>query len=466
MIRVNSLLISVNSFWSEYSRIDDEFSQITNKKNNFDDISMKSEIKKLPQSLVEILVEVPQNEMAGFWDLAAQKIAETLTIKGFRPGKIPRDIVEKTVGSEKYFNKAAELAIEKTYHEIVKKNDIEPVGAPEITVLKISPDDDFSFKLKVAILPEVILPDYKNLVKSISANPQKVESKEVEDALKWLCFSRAKIAEVQREANLGDLVEIDFEIKLAGIKIENGSSKNQPLILGNHHFVPGFEENLIGMKTGEEKEFSLKMPANFWEKNLAGKIVDFKVKMGSVKERILPEINDDFAKSLGNFENLSALEKSIREGLLAEKEAKEKERFRIEMVDKIAAEIKWDLPEVLIEAEINKMLEELKTDVESRGLTFDDYLTQIKKNIAELKQEFGEPARRRLKIALTLRALAKTEKIEPEKAEVEARINEILKFYADAKTAEKEINLPELYERTFAILTNEKVFEYLESLKN
>lgn len=425
---------------------------------------MKSEIKKLPQSTIEILVEVPQSEMAGFWDLAGQKLAENLAVKGFRPGKIPREIVEKTVGSEKFFNKAAELAIEKTYREIVKKNDIEPVGAPEITVLKISPADDFSYKLKVAVLPEVILPDYKTLVKSMTSKLQKVESKEVEDALRWLRSSRAKITEVQRPANLGDLVEIDFEIRLSGVKMENGSSKNQPLILGEGHFVPGLEENLVGMKTGEEKEFSLKVPDKFWEKNLAGKIVDFKVKMGPVKERELPEINDAFARSLGNFENLAALEKSIREGLLREKEMKEKERFRIEMADKIVAEINWDLPEILIENEVYKMLHELRTDIESRGLKFEDYLTQIKKTVPELEHEFREPACRRVKIALVLRSIAKAEKIEPKMEEVEEKMNEILKLYPDAKAAEKDVNLPELYERMVAILTNEKVFEYLESL--
>jgi trigger factor len=414
--------------------------------------------------MIEITVEVPQSEMAGFWDLAGQKLAETLTVKGFRPGKIPRDIVEKTVGTEKFFNKAVELASEKTYREIVKENNLEPVGPPEITVLKISPADDFSYKLKVAVLPEVVLPDYKILVKSMAPRPQKVEQKEIEDALKWLRFSRAKISEVPRPAKNGDLVEIDLEMRLAGVKMENGSSKNQPLILGESRFVPGLEENLVGMKTGEEKEFSLKIPDKFREKNLAGKTVDFKVKMGPVKERELPEINDYFAHSLGNFEGLAALEKSIREGLLEEKETKEKEMFRMEMADKIAGEIKWDLPDVLIEAEARKMIHELSADIESRGLKFDDYLAQIKKNVPELEREFGEPARRRVKIALVLRAIAKAEKIEPKTEEVEEKMNEVLKMYLDVKTAEKDANLSELYERMSGILANEKVFEHLESL--
>ncbi len=427
---------------------------------------IKSEIKKLSRAMIEILVEVPQSEMAGFWDLAGQKLAENLAVKGFRPGKAPRDIVERVAGTENFFNKAAELAAEKTYKEIVKENNLEPIGPPEITVLKISPDDDFVYKLKVAVLPEVVLPDYENLVKSMASKPQKVESGEIEDALKWLRSSRAKTAGVQRPAKLGDLVEIDFEIRLAGVKLENISSKNQPMILGEGRFVPGLEENLVGMKTGEEKEFSLKIPDKFWEKNLAGKTADFKVKMGPVKERELPEINDDFARSIGNFDGLQALEKSIREGLLEEKEAKEKERFRIEMADKIAAEIKWDLPDVLIEAEVRKMIRELSVDSESRGLAFDDYLAQIKKTVPELEREFGEPARRRVKIALVLRALAKAEKIEPDSGEVEEKMNEVLKMCPDAKTAKKDVNLPELYERTVGVLTNEKVFEYLESLSN
>ncbi|MDP1629324.1 MAG: trigger factor [bacterium] len=423
---------------------------------------MKSEIKKLPHSIVEISVEVPQIEMAPFWDLAAQKLAQNLTIKGFRTGKAPRDLIEKTVGTEKFFNKAAELAVERTYREIAKKNGLEPIDAPEITVLKISPSDDFNYRLKTAVLPEIILPDYENLIKSMSPRPQKIEPKEVDEALEWLRQSRVKLTKVERPAKIGDLAEIDFEIRFGGVKLENGAAKNQPLVLGEHRFIPGLEENIIGLSKGEEKEFSLKIPDDFWEKRLAGKIVDFKVKMGEVSEREVPEINDEFAKSAGQFDNLEGLKKNIGEGLLAEKETKEKEKFRIEMADKIADKTEWDLPEILIEREIEKMFFELRQDVENRGLPFGDYLGQIKKTDDDLKKEFKEPARRRVKIALVLRTVAKKEKIEPAAEEIEQKLNEVLKSYS--KTAEKD--LAELYEKISAILINEKVFEHLESLVN
>jgi trigger factor len=218
------------------------------------------------------------------------------------------------------------------------------------------------------------------------------------------------------------------------------------------------------MSQSEEKEFSLKIPENFWEKTLAGKIADFKVKMGQVNEREIPEINDDFIQSVGRFESLEALKKNISEGLLMEKEIKEKERFRIEIADKIAAKTELELPVILIKQECEKMLNELNLDVESRGLKFEDYLSQIKRTADNLKEEFREPAQRRVRIALILRAVAQKEKIEPTSSEIKEKMNEVLKCCPDIKTAEKKVNLAELYERIAGILTNEKVFEYLESL--
>lgn len=280
---------------------------------------------------------------------------------------------------------------------------------------------------------------YKGL--KIKKNRIKVEKGEIKKALDYLQNSRAKIITVSRPAKKDDRIEIDFEIRLAsrrseqgGAKVENGESKNHPLILGKGHFIPGFEEKLEGMQAGEKKEFSLK---NF----------DIKVKMNLVQKRELPEINDEFAKSLGQFKNLDELRKSIDEGLFKEKEIKEKQRIKIELIEKIAEDSELNIPDNLINQEKERMFNEFKFNITNMGLDFERYLKEIKKTVEDLKKDWQEQAEKRVKVALCLQEIAERENINVSDSEV---------------TDKKNIDSPALKEYTKNILKNEKVFELLE----
>lgn len=308
------------------------------------------------------------------------------------------------------------------------------------------------------------LSNYKGL--KIKKNKLEIKEEEIKKALDYLQNSRAKVITVNRPAKQNDLIEIDFEVRQGGVKIENGESKNHPLILGEQRFLPGFEKEIEGMKAGEEKEFSLKAPENWPDKRIANKNMDFKVKMNLVQERELSKINDEFAKSLGEFKSLDALKGSIKEGLMKEKEQKEKERIRIELIEKVAQDSKIDVPDVLIKQELEKMINELKASISSMGLDFDKYLKDLKTTIEDLKKDWQDQAEKRVQIALCLGSIADKENIEVNDEDIKERIDEDLKRYPNAEEVKKNIDLSALKEYTKAIIRNEKVFDLLEREAN
>jgi trigger factor len=313
---------------------------------------------------------------------------------------------------------------------------------------------DNKFKIPVQ------LADYRDI--KVRKNKPKVEKAEIDKSLDYLRKSRAKIITVNRPAEKGNRVEIDFEIRHGGVKIENGTSKNHPLILGEGRFLPGFEKELEGMSAGEEKNFSLKAPKDWPNKRVAEKNLDFKVKMNLVQERQIPELNDEFAKSLGNFASLEMLKENVSGGLLEEKQTKENQRIRIELIEKVAENSQIEIPESLIAEESDKMINEFKFSITGFGLDFDKYLEEIKKTIPELKKEWEKQAEKRVRIAICLKAIAEKEKIEISDEEVESKINEELKNYPNTEEVRKNIDLRVLRVYTGEVLRNEKVLGLLE----
>jgi len=304
------------------------------------------------------------------------------------------------------------------------------------------------------------LANYKGL--EIKRNKSKVEKEEIDKSLDYLRQSRAKIITVNKPAKKGNQVEIDFEFRCAGVKIEDGTSKNHPLILGDGRFLPGFEKELEGMSAGREKEFSLKTPENWPDKRIADKNLDFKVKMNLVQEREISELNDEFAKSLGQFDSLDALKKNIEKGLFEEKEIKENQRIKLELIGKVADESKMEIPELLIKEELERMLNEFKFSINNLGLDFEIYLKEIKKTADEIKKEWRIQAEKRVRIALCLKAIADKENIQVFEEELTERIDRDLKNYPNIEEVKKNIDLNALREYTEEVLRNEKVLGVIE----
>lgn len=420
---------------------------------------MKVTIQKQPKSQVELTVEVTPKELDPYLDQAASNLSKDTNISGFRPGKAPRNLVEQKVGVFKVYEEAANLALPKTYTKALIDNDIEAIGPPQIKLEKLAPGNPMVYKANVSVLPEIDLPDYKKI--KVKKKEIKVEDKQIEATLKELQKSRAKIKTVKREAQKGDRVEVDFKTYLNKVPVENGESKNHPLTLGQGYFVPGFEDKLLGMKEGEEKEFTLRFPKEYHQKHLADKDVDFKVKMNLVQEVELPEINDEFAQSLGKFKDLKALKDQLKDNLKVEMETKEKSRLEMKIIDEIASQVEIEIPEVLLEAEHNKMIQELKGMIEAQGGKFENYLKSVKKTEEELKEQFKEQAEKRVKIGLILRTIAKKEDIKISDQEIEEERQKTLKTYQWNKEIMEKIQTDDYKEYAKGLIRNRKVFELL-----
>jgi trigger factor len=428
---------------------------------------MKHKINKLPKSEVEIEAEISAGDFENYIKKAKQELTKEIKVDGFRPGKAPPEIAEQKLAEDKILDQATRIAIEAEYPKIIKEEKLEVIGRPEVSILKVAKDNPLVFKIKVALVPEVKLPDYQKVAEDIQKNRPKefnISKEEINSAINWLLRSRAKYVKANHPVEKGNFVEIDFESESDDKPIKDGSSKNHPLILGEGRFMPGFEEKILGMKEDEKKEFSLKAPGDYYRSELANKDIKFKVKVRSVQDIELPEFNDEFLKSLGNFDSKEALEKSINEGLVEGKKTKEKENFRSTLIEAIAKDTNMELPEVLVQGELEKMLEEIILDAKRLNLKIEDYLKQIKKTPDELIVELRPEAEKRAQIGLTLEALAKKENIKLDEKEVEDRLNEYLKKFASIKEAKEKVDLDKLRVYTEGVLRNEKVFERLEEV--
>ena len=427
----------------------------------------------LPKSEIEIEVELSPEEMRSYYELALNEAKGDIEIDGFRKGKAPAELIEKKVGVARIAERASVLAVEKTYTEIAKelsaktKENFEPLGAPEVKVTKMVEGGPLEYKARLTVLPEIQLPDYKKIARPINAKKRtagEIADEEVEKTLDRLCDSRASLITMTRTAQKGDRVEIDFEARQAGATLENGKSENHPLIIGEGKFMPGFEKELIGMKTNEEKSFSVEAPKDYIETGLAGKKIDFKVQIKLIQEKKLPQLSDEFAKGLGNFENLEALKNNIRGGLSMEKKAKERSARRIEIIEAITAQISTEFPDLLINRELDKMTGELRSNIERMSLQWPDYLGHIKKTEEDLKKDWTKDAVRRIKIALVLRKIGQAEKIEPTEEEIQETSTQTVSRLGVDRGGLKKIDREAFSEYNTTIARNEKVFKFLENI--
>ncbi|MCX6743447.1 MAG: trigger factor [Candidatus Parcubacteria bacterium] len=419
-------------------------------------------LKKLPKSQVEITVTISFDELKPLIEKATQQLSEQTKIDGFRPGKVPPEMLKKKVGEMKIYEEAAALAVEKSYVEIATKEKLEPLGSPKVDFEKLAPDNDFIYKATVNLIPEVKIGDYKSV---------KIKEKEIvikdEDTNKIIEEVRnQKATEVleNKAVAKGDRVEIDFDIFRDNVPIDGGAQKKYPLVVGSGQFIPGFEEQLIGLKTNEEKEFEINFPEKYHNAMLAGKPAKFKVKVLAVYKRTLPELNDDFAMGLG-IVSMDKLKEQIRHNVEHEEHHKEEERVEIEMLEKLIDKSQFgDLPDVLINAETNKMLQELESNISRQGLKFEDYLKHLNKTAEQMKLEFVPQAIKRVKGALLTRTFFLAEKMEIPESEVEREIEAAGKMYQQYPDMLKNLRTPEYRDYIRNMIGNRKVMDFLKAI--
>jgi len=435
---------------------------------------MNYSLTSLPKSEAEISVILPFSEFEPHVKRAAVLISEETEIEGFRKGKAPYEVVKQRVGEVAIYERAAELAVHKTYPRALEalfangqlSDDSLPIGRPSIAVMKLAPGNELEYKAKLSLLSRVILPQYLEIAKRALEEKKEivVGEEEVEKALDWLRESRVTLFTVDRPAALQDRVEVDLEIRHGGVRIDGGDSKNHPLVIGRGKFLPGFEDQLIGMKTGETKQFTLAVPDDWRDKQYAGKALDITAIMRLVQERRVPELGDEFAKQLGKFESVEQLRSNVREGIAEEKRIKERDRMRIKMIEAIAKEAAMEIPDLLVERELEKMIEESRRSIEEMGMKWEDYCAHLKKTAEDFRKEWRDGAQQRVRIALALREIARQERLQPSEEEIKVIADRTLQQYRSAGEAERAIDPEALQEYSRGIVRNEKVFELLERL--
>jgi trigger factor len=419
---------------------------------------MNYKITDKSESSKEIEITVPLEDMQNYLEQAAVNLK--LEIKGFRPGKAPLKIVQDAVGEEKLWHKAVHLAINETYFKAINETNMEAISSPQIEIDEIKINQPLTYKASVAIIPELSLPDYKKIAKETFSDKKdvEIETKEIDEAINMIQKSRAKAVRVLRESKNGDEVIVDFQGKIDNTLQEGLKGDKVSIVLGEKRFIKEFEEEIVGLKEGDKKDFTIKIPFTKGDH----KNVEFNVEIVSVNERELPQIDDDFAKSLGDFSGIEDLKEKIKDNLKVEKEFKKNQSLRVKAIEMIGKESKTEIPELLIEREIDNMIQDLKLQLSQAGLSLKDYLGQEKKEEKDLREEWKPEAQKRIKTSLVLREIAKKEKIMIDEKELKKEVDNYLSQISDENTKKKiEIDQLEIYLRER--ITNEKVFQLLES---
>ena len=348
------------------------------------------------------------------------KSAKYFNIPGFRKGKAPMAIVEKQYGPEIFYEDTFNEVVPEEYERELKENNIEAVSRPEIEVKQMGKGQDLIFTAVVQTKPEVKLGKYKGIeLKKIEYN---VTDEDIEHELGHMADRNSRLVTVEdRPVENGDITVIDFEGFVDGVAFEGGKAENHELTIGSNTFIPGFEDQIIGMKTGEEKDINVKFPEEYFSEELKGKDATFKVKLHEIKKKELPELNDDFAKDTSEFDTLEELKKSIKEKL--EEENKNKAKYETEdaAIKAVSDATEVEIPSGMIETEIDNMVRDIETRLSYQGMKLDQYLEMMGKSMEDFRKEYEEQAKTSVKTRLTLEAIEKAEKIEPSDEEVDKK---------------------------------------------
>jgi trigger factor len=418
---------------------------------------MKIEKKELPKKQLELTIEVSAEELKPFIEKTVEEISKSKNIAGFRPGKAPYDMVVKEVGEMTIYQTAANSAIEKYYIEAATKEELEVVDQPKIEVVKLAPGNDFIFKATVALMPNIEVADLEKInVKDVEA--EKVTDAELDKTIDRLLHMRAKETLEEKAAEKGDKVEMSFKSFMDNVPLEGGQAEKHSTVIGEGMMIPGFEDNLVGLKKGEEKEFELTFPEKYHEKKLAGKKATFKVKVAGVYKIEIPELNDELAVGFG-FKDVEGLKGNIRNNITQEKDNKAKQKQELEIVEALIEKSTFDeIPETMIDSEVHKMLHEMEENISRQGMKMEDYLTNIKKTEADLKLDFAPDALKRVKTGLVIRQIAIDNSITATPDDIKAEKEKtIAQYKLNPATAEQ---VPELEKQ----LEHENSTRYFENL--
>ena len=383
-------------------------------------------VEKHEKNMVTVTVEVGKDEFAPAIEKAYKKQVKQMKIPGFRPGHAPRKVIEGMYGVEIFFDEAMNFAFPEAYQAALEEAKLEPVEHPQVEVTEVSADG-FTFKATFANYPEVKLGEYKGL--SAEKPSVEVSDEDVEKKLQQMRERNARLVSVEREAHNGDTAVIDFEGKKDGVPFDGGKGESYPLELGSGSFIPGFEEQIVGMKAGEEKDIDVTFPEDYQAEELAGQPVVFSIKLHEVKAKDMPELDDEFAKDVSEFDTLEELKADLRKKEEESREASAKQAFENNLMELVAENMECDIPEAMVENQARRVVDDYKMQVQSQGMRFADYLQMTGMKEADLLDSAKEPALRQLRGSLALEAIIKAEGIEATEEEVDAEMQKMADQY-------------------------------------
>lgn len=374
----------------------------------------------------KLIVEFALN--ADEWEAEVEKAYEKnkgkYKLDGFRQGKIPRKVLEKTYGEFMFYEDALNDACDNSFFDFLdKEKDVQAVAYPEISVKKID-KTGVEFVATITVMPEVTLGSMEGL--DVKPARVTVSEKEVEAKLADLQEKQARYVDVKdRPARMGDLTNIDFAGSMNGVAFEGGTAKDYELELGSHTFINGFEEQVAGMNIDEQKDIVVTFPEEYPAKELAGKPATFAVKLLAIREKQVPELDDKFAQDVSEFNTLDELKKSTKEKLSAEKKANAKKEFENKLIDAYVAKAEVNVPDVMVDNQIERAISDMKQSLAAQGLTYEVYLSYIGMTDEEFRKSRKEDTRNQIKSTLVLSKLIKEQGIKVEDADVDAKIEEL-----------------------------------------
>ncbi len=421
---------------------------------------MKTDIQNTEKNTVKLTIELSQDEFKKYLEEAAREISQKSEIQGFRPGKASLEAVANRVGEMSLYEQAAEPAVKATLFQALHENKIENVGQPSINIEKLAPNNPFVYTAEVALMPKVAkLADYKKL--KVQAKKVVVKDKDVDQALEQLKRMQTKEVRSKEPATKEDKVVVDLSMEKDKVPVEGGEGLAHAVYLSEDHYIPGFCNKLIGAKEGDEKKFTLKFPEEHYQKHLAGCDIDFKVKIKEIYELQHPEVNDKFAESLGQ-KSLDELKKLIKQNITAEKEQAELAKQEKEALELLANKSDFEeIPDILVNEELHKMIHELEHSISQQGLKIDDYLKQIGKDMNELKLDFTPQALMRIKVAIITKEISEQEKIKISEDAIDKELDQIASHYEEGTDERKRIYSPVYRDYTAYILKNRAVIRLI-----
>lgn len=419
---------------------------------------LKHKIITQSDTEVEFEVELDSAYIKPHYTHVLSHLKEGVKVAGFRPGKAPDNVVERELGAQKVQAEVMQDLIMHSFSETVTELKLDTVADPQINLQKFVPYSELSFRAKVALAPKLTLPDLTKL--KVDHKSEEVTEADIDAGIEQVRQSTAERSLVKRPAKLGDEVRMDFEGTREGKPVEGAAAQNQPLTLGAGQFIPGFEQNLVGMSPDEEKDFDITFPADYRATDLAGKKVSFHIKLREVREVKLPEATDAWAKKISPFDSIKKLREDVRRHLQEGKDADNDRHFRNALLEAMLAKIDVKLPETLVESQLQTIRREMDEQFAQNGLDEAKYLETSKKSKADYDHELAQEAAKRVKLGFALRKIVGEQKFEVNPLELDMEIAALKQRYSDAQT-QAEIDKPEFRDELANKIISEKAIEYI-----